>query len=130
MIHKATFYIMFSVIVTQVNAQEVEHNYRVGPNNATCDSIQIPPGNLPTALDMLKEATYRYINKFRMTRKTGLQGGEFLSCNGTIGFLIVRMDSTEVLYIDVDKSIWEAFTTSSNPEGYYIDNHQQWKIYE
>ncbi|MDZ7606580.1 MAG: hypothetical protein U5K79_13550 [Cyclobacteriaceae bacterium] len=124
---KGAFAIIVMSISISAQAQEVEHNYKVGPQNVSCDSLKVPPGDLPVALDLLKGATYRYSKKFRMTRKNGLQGGEFYSCNGITGFLIVRYDNQEVLYMNFDKTDWESFTSSSDPEGFYIDNHSLWE---
>jgi len=111
-------------------AQEVEHNYKVGPQNVSCDSLKLPADDLPAALSMLKEATYRYSKRFRLTRKNGLQAGEYYSCNGITGFLIVRYDNKEVLYINYNKTDWDSFTASPDPEGFYIDNQSNWEEYE
>ena len=111
-------------------AQQVEHNYLVGPKNVTCDSLVLPSSDIAAVLIQLKEATYRYSKKFRLTRKIGLQGGEFYSCDGVKGYLIVRFDNQEVLYMNFSKVTWEFFTTSSNPEGYYLENSDQWEKYQ
>jgi hypothetical protein len=127
---KVAYIVIVLVISISAKAQEVEHNYKVGPQNLSCDSLKLPSGDLLKALELVKGATYRYSKKFRLTRQNGLQGGEFYSCDGIKGFLIVRYDNQEELYMDFDKTVWESFTAlADDPEGFYIDNHSNWEKY-
>lgn len=118
------------LMVIRAHGQEIEHNYKVGPQNVSCDSLSLPSGDLLEAIQLVREAKYRYVRSFKMTRKQGLQGGEFLACDGTLGFLIVRFDNQEVLYTNIDKSVWESFTSSADPEGFYVERRAYWKKYE
>ncbi len=127
---KIVLTIILLQFVFQSQAQKIEHDYKVGPQNVTCDSLIISSEEMSVAIALVREATYRFKQQFRLTRKNGLQGGEFLSCNGISGFVIVRFDNAEVLYLDVEKSIWESFRASSDPEGFYIFNKVLWEKYE
>jgi len=127
---KVALIMLMLTISISAKAQEVEHNYKAGPQNVSCDSLKLPADDLPAALVLLKEATYRYSKKFRLTRKNGLQAGEYYSCNGIKGFLITRYDNIEVLYMNIDINVWESFTSSADPEGFYLDNRSLWENYE
>jgi hypothetical protein len=57
---KVTIIVIVLGISISATAQEVEHNYKVGPQNVSCDSLKLPSGDLDKTLDLLKGATYRY----------------------------------------------------------------------
>jgi hypothetical protein len=107
-------------------AQEVEHNYPVGPQNTNCDSLVIIPGmNQEIISDMLENTVFRFSQEFRLRRFTGLQYGKFYSCDGIEGYLIIQFDGSKVIYQGVDKTHWDALTKATDPDNYYLQNIQK-----
>ena len=120
------WYIIFSSwIYCGSKAQEVEHNYLVGPQSTNCDSLDIIGFSLSESIALIRASTYRFDQSFRLTRKQGLQLGEYYSCDNKEGFLIIKYDGKESLYYKVDKHIWDELISSSDPEGYYLKIKQQ-----
>jgi hypothetical protein len=116
------FICFLTIIFSQsvIYAQEVEHNYKVGPNYIDCDSIKIIDLSERDAISTIRAGIYRFHQNFRLTRKQGFQRGEFYSCNTIQGYMIIKYDDTEFLYVDVDKQVWNELIGSQDPEGYYL----------
>lgn len=106
-------------------AQEVEHNYKVGPQSTNCDSLDISGQSASQSIELIRATKFRFNQSFRLSRKQGLQLGAYYSCDNKGGFLIIKYDGKENLYHKVDKHLWEEFISSSDPEGYYLKVKQQ-----
>ena len=120
------WYIIFSSwIYCGSKAQEVEHNFLVGPQSTNCDSLDLIGSSLSESIDLIRASTYRFDQSFRLTRKQGLQLGEYYSCDSKEGFLIIKYDGKESLYYKVEKHIWDELISSSDPEGYFLNIKQQ-----
>jgi hypothetical protein len=101
-------------------AQEVEHNYKVGPKYIDCDSLDINDLSQAETIALIRKSKFRFNQSFQLRRKQGLQLGEFYSCDNMKGYLIIKYDEKEQLYLQVEKLIWDEFISSSDPEGYYL----------
>lgn len=116
------FICFITIIFSQsvLYAQEVEHNYKVGPKYVDCDSIKIIGLSEYDAISTIRAGIYRFHQNFRLTRKQGFQRGEYYSCNTIKGYLIITNNNSESLYVDVDKQIWNELIGNRDPEGYYL----------
>ncbi len=121
--------LMATGVVTGAMGQEVEHNYLVGPNVTNCDSLNFDDRTMQLAIRDIRQAKFRFSQRFKLTRRQGFKGGEFYLCGSATGFLIVGYDDKEFLYTDIDKLIWEKLRSSSDPEGYYLDEKAKWHLY-
>ncbi len=123
-------YILILVISTmwvgQIMAQEVEHNFLVGPQYTDCDSLDFEDIKKGEAIEIIKASKFRYTQNFKLTRKQGLMGGNFYSCDNQTGFLIIIYENLDCLYFNISKDEWEALITSKDPEGYYLDQREKW----
>lgn len=112
-------------------AQEVEHNYLVGPQNTNCDSLSIEGCEAGVAIRRIQTTAFRLDRQFTLRRPSGLQGGWLYSCDNQSGYLIVRFDGAKYLYTGVPIDLWDAFVGSGNPEQYYLDViRKQYKAYD
>ena len=114
---------------SDTSAQEVEHNYSVGPNEVTCDSIEVDFERPENAIKTIRATKFRFQQSFRLTRRQGFKGGEFYACDGITGYLIIRIDNEEMLYDNINKTVWEELTSSSDPEGYYLKKRSEFSHY-
>ena len=121
---KFTFFIFFIVIVTYSSGrgQEVEHNYLVGPQLVTCDSLVLNDLPKDLSIEKIRSTKFRFDQSFKLTRKTGLQLGEYYACDNLSGFMIIQYAGTSYLYIEVKKQIWDQMISSSDPEGFFLEN--------
>jgi len=115
------------IIINITIAQEIEHNYLVGPQVTDCDSLSLHGLSMPESIAQIRTAKFRFDQSFRLTRKKGLQLGEYYSCNGKDGFLIIKYDGNESLYVTVAMDIWQGLISSSDPEGHFLNIKQQFQ---
>ena len=114
-------FILALIVLVPSYGQEVEHNYLVGPGFTTCDSLNLVGLDLEKSIKLIRSAKFRFNQEFKLTRKIGLQMGEYYSCDGRLGFLIIKYDDCVTLYQNVKKEIWAEMKSSADPEGFYLD---------
>lgn len=112
--------LIMSIFHQHIYAQEVEHNYKVGLNYVDCDSIKLVGLSDYSAIITIRAGIYRFHQNFRLSRKQGVQSGEFYSCNAIQGYLIIKYNNREFLYVNVDKRIWDELIGNQDPEGFYL----------
>ena len=119
--------ILFILIfnLTCVIAQEVKHNFLVGPQLVNCDSMELAGFSTNQCIDSIRASSFRFDQSFRLTRKQGLQSAEYYSCDNMSGYLIVRYNGLFDLFNNVEKHIWDQMISSSDPEGYYLEIKKQ-----
>lgn len=100
-------------------AQEVEHNYPVGPSKTSCDSLSLEGFSFEESLEKIESTTFRFEQKFRNSRLSGVQAGQFLSCDGKSGFLLLTVDKRKTIHMDVPRTIWDNLIGSSDPDHLY-----------
>ena len=109
------------LVIANCDAQDVEHNYKVGPQSTSCDSLILEALNPERAIEKIRDAKFRFQQSFKLTRRQGFKEGEFYSCDGEIGFLIIKYNESEFLYVEVKNEIWDKLKTSQDPEGYFLE---------
>jgi hypothetical protein len=122
-------WVMVNSSICSLFAQEVEHNYQVAPQAADCDSLTFEGQTLEMAIEAVRKAKFRFWQEFKLTRREGFKGGEFYSCDNKTGFLVIRYNTEELFYTDIDKASWEEMTGSGDPEGYYLQKKTDWHLY-
>ena len=124
---KGLFPLALCIVVSgAIMAQEVERNYLVGPQSTTCDSLDLLDSSKEKAIELIRASSFRFNQNFRLTRKSDFQGGEYYSCDGEKGYLIIKMDNEQSLYLGVQKAIWDELIKSSDPEGYFLKKSPLW----
>lgn len=125
---KACILTIVSIAGWSINsaAQEIEHNYLVGPQYTDCDSLKIEHILKDEAIRTIKGSTFRYTQNFKLTRRQGLMAGAFYSCDNETGYLIIQYDKVEYLYFDMTRKDWELLKSSKDPEGFYLDQKVKW----
>lgn len=112
---------MFSLVISnQAFAQEVEHNYLVGPQFTNCDSLEVNELSPEKKIDAIRTSKFRFDQSFNLTRRQGLQGGEYYSCDNQVGFLVITYNGEEFLYEGVEKATWNNLISSSDPESEFL----------
>lgn len=129
---KDVWYLMtflFLAVIPGLYAQEVEHNYLVEPQFTDCDSLKIDGLATEKAIERVRSAKFRYQQNIKLTRHSGLKSAEFYSCNMISGLLVVQFDNEQFLFSAVSKADWEAITSSSDPEGFYLEKKDFWHLF-
>ena len=97
---------------------QVRHNYPVGPQKTTCDSLYLSDNDFTASLDRISHATWRYQQSIHLNRPYGFRRADYYSCDVKTGYLIVEIDTTKYIYMKVPVDLWEELTKSTDPDGF------------
>jgi hypothetical protein len=120
---------LFLVVMHGLYAQDVEHNYLVGPQFTDCDSLKFEGLSTEKAIELVRSVKFRYQQNFKLTRRTGFKGAEFYSCDLLSGILVIQFDNEQFLFTEVSKADWESLTYYPDPEGFYLDKKDNWTLF-
>jgi hypothetical protein len=98
---------------------QVEHNYKVGPQSANCDTLDITSFPLEEAISAIELTTFRYQQQFKISRTYGVMNARFYSCDGNSGYLIIKIDKKDIIYVEVPEKIWKGLISSADINGFY-----------
>ena len=121
---RAPLALLLTVLISVEGMAQVEHNYTVGPANTACDSLNIVGLATGEAIEAIRSTTFRFAQQFRLSRKSGLQGGAYYSCDQVQGMAVVRYGEKELLFLDLPKKVWEQWLVSDDPESFFLDHIQ------
>ena len=122
--------VLWFLLVIQCFAQ-VEHNFPVGPQKTSCDSLPANFDNAGEAIQQIEITSFRFNQQFKLTRTWGITAGNFYSCDNAIGFLILTFENGEKQLIKaVPKIVWNDFIQSSDLNEFYknkiLPNYEIW----
>lgn len=95
-------------------------NMRVDPENTDCHLLPESFQKASEALEVLETARFYYDQSIKTTRKSGLMWARFVSCDFKKGYLIIRYDSQDMVYPEVDLKLWEQFQQTADIDGFYF----------
>ncbi|MFC2123430.1 hypothetical protein ACFLU5_01360 [Bacteroidota bacterium] len=121
--------IILSVISNNCYGQDVEHNYLVGPQYTTCDSLPDNFYNEEEAIYLVENATYRSTEQFKINRNHGVRGGWYFSCNNETGFLIILIEEHKHLFQFVPKATWDQLTQTTDFELFIVNRLKHYKLH-
>ena len=117
-----TALLVVTFLILSVNNQvfaQVEHNYKVGPQSANCDTLDISSFSLDEAISAIELSTFRYQQQFKISRTYGIMSARFYSCDGNSGYLILKVDKKDIIYLEVPETIWKGLISSADINGFY-----------
>jgi len=120
--------VLFLLSSTSIYGQEIEHNYLVGPQNTTCDSLPTSFYNEEEAINLVEQATFRSTEQFKINRNYGVRGGWYYSCDNKTGYLIILIDDHKHLFKMVPKESWEQLTQTTDFESFIINQLRSYKM--
>ena len=109
--------IFFSI--ERLYAQEVEHNYPVGPQKTNCDSLHLTEHSPLEVISAIENSSFRFDQGFKISRVTGIRAGHYYSCDGVSGYLILTIGKEKKVYPEIPKILWNEFISSSDLDGFY-----------
>ena len=97
---------------------QVKHNFTMGPNNSTCDSVKFD--SVSNLIDLVRQTKFRFAEELKVSRYKTPRHVWFFSCDGKSGFMIGKeTDGKEVIFENVKIEDWKALTNSKDPIGQY-----------
>jgi len=114
--------LIFVGVCYGLQAQEVEHNFLVGPQSTNCDSLRFDGMEKAAILRQLEESKFRTSENFVLRRKSGLRAASFYSCDNKTGYLVIRYNDDDEIYLDVPLETWQSLTKNADPDGFYLQS--------
>ena len=99
---------------------QVEHNYRVTPENTSCDSLQLQGVEKSRSIELLQSTSFRTSESMKLRRKSGLREANYYSCDNNSGYLLIRYNEEYQIYQDVSLTTWKELIGTADPEGFYM----------
>ena len=94
-------------------------NMRIEPENTDCHQLPERFEDLSQALEALEKTRFYYDQSVKTTRRSGLMSARFVSCDFKAGYLVIRIDSMDQVYPNVEKGIWDQFQQTADIDGFY-----------
>ncbi len=112
--------LVFAILcITQPVFAQVEHNYKVGPQSANCDTLNLSSYSLEKAISAIETTTFRYQQQFKISRTYGVMSARFYSCDGSTGYLVIKVDKKDFIYLEVPETKWKELISSGDINAYY-----------
>ncbi|MEM6524046.1 MAG: hypothetical protein AAF693_09645 [Bacteroidota bacterium] len=110
--------ITMPLIVPNMSTAQVEHNFTMGPNNTTCDSLKLE--EVSESIKLIRKTKFRFTEELKISRYKTPRHVWFFSCDGQTGFLIAKeTDEKEVAFQNVKMKDWKALLDAKDPIGQY-----------
>ena len=124
-------YLLAGVLIMYVGVplySQVEHNYKVDPQSTNCDSLKLNTLPITEAVSIIEQTTFRFQQQFKISRSYGVMNARYFSCDGILGYLIIKVDKKDYIYIDVPETKWKLLISSADMNAFY--NEEIKGIYE
>ncbi|MEM8567237.1 MAG: hypothetical protein AAGF85_12320 [Bacteroidota bacterium] len=106
------------LIVPNMGMAQVEHNFTMGPNNTTCDSLKLE--EVSESIKLIRKTKFRFTEELKISRYKTPRHVWFFSCDGQTGFLIAKeTDEKEVAFQNVTMKDWKSLLDAKDPIGQY-----------
>ncbi len=96
-----------------------------------CDKIPSTFKTYSEAISAIKGATFKLKESVNTDKSSWIRGASYYSCDGELGYFILKTDKNEYLYSMVPIEIWNGFKEASSFGTYYnenIKNNYQFKL--
>ncbi len=99
---------------------QVEHNFTMGPQKTTCDSLEVQGLDTAQLIEKVRNTTFRYHEQMKVSRYKIPQQVWFFSCDGKTGYLVAReTEEDERVYKNVHINMWNELMNSTDPVSVY-----------
>jgi hypothetical protein len=90
-------------------------------NNEIYDCEELPSSfySYEEALERIFKANFRYSDKISITSSSWIRSAAFYSCDGYLGFFIIKTDKQYYIHKDLPIEIWRSFKNSNSYGSYY-----------
>ena len=106
---------IYSEKESNVLIEEVEANNEI----YDCDNLPTSFPSYEDALNKIHDANFRFSEEISITSSSWLRGASYFSCDGLLGFFIIRADKQYYIHQDLPIGIWNEFKNSSSYGNYY-----------
>jgi len=103
-----TVAIMF-VLVNNLTAQGI----------SDCKKLPITYSSFPEAVKTIKATRFLIEESISTLKSSWIRGASYFSCDGRVGFFILKTDKKEYLYSNLPIEVWKEFKGADSFGSYY-----------
>jgi hypothetical protein len=90
--------------------------------NNGCEQLMREAKSKDYDIDLLEDRAFKTKDAFETLSDRGVREAYFFSCDGTVGYLLIKTHDKSVVYKKVPLKTWLAFKESDSREHYYIQH--------
>lgn len=87
-----------------------------------CVSLPTSFASYQEAINRVREARFQFEDRAYTPTSSWVQGTEYFSCDGIIGYLILHTDKQAYIHQGVPHAVWEDFKRAESAGGFYNQN--------
>ena len=84
-----------------------------------CEELPSSFSSYEEALRKITNANFRYQDNISITSSSWIRSASYYSCDGNLGFFIIKTDKQYYIHRDLPISVWESFKNSTSFGSYY-----------
>jgi len=84
-----------------------------------CDELPSTFSSYEEALVKIFNANFRYSDNITITNSSWIRSASYYSCDGNLGFFIIKTDKQYYIHKDLPISVWKSFKSSTSFGTYY-----------
>lgn len=84
-----------------------------------CNALPINFTSYSDAVFKIKNAKFNFTENINISRSSWVKGASYYSCDGKVGYLIIKTDRQNYIHKNLPVSIWNSFKKASSLGGYY-----------
>lgn len=91
-------------------------------NSQSCNELLTQFSSYQQAVSEVKSTNFTIEDSVNTSRSSLIKGASFYSCDSNVGFLLVKIRSTEYIYQNVPISVWKQFKKADSFGSFYNRN--------
>jgi len=91
-------------------------------NSQSCNELPKQFTSYQEAVSKIKSADFTFEDSVNTSRSSLIKSATFYSCDSNVGFLLVKIKSTEYIYQNVPISVWYNFKKADSFGRFYNSN--------
>jgi len=92
--------------------------------NAQVDCKQLPTKfkSYNEAESLIRKANFKLVDNVNTSSSSWIRGASYYSCDGRIGYLIIKTDKQDYIHKDLPIEVWRQFKSASSFGSFYNAN--------
>lgn len=94
----------------------------VSCSGANCDHLPTRYSSYEEAISLIKSTRFKIEESVNTSKSSWIRGASYYSCDGKLGFFILKTNMKEYLYSNMPLEIWLEFKNAESFGSYYNEN--------
>ena len=85
----------------------------------SCEQIEEKYVDADRMVDLLKQTSFNFSEQIDTSQSSWIKAASYYSCDGAVGFFVLRTSKKVYLYKDVPKDLWSRFKQADSLGSFY-----------